>query len=1739
VKLRGFSVFYDFFEGYVFMKPNMIKKWSIALLVAAGATGLTGCEGMRVDDGASTATNNGNIAVSPNGAALKGNLSGTVTNDFGTGVSGVTVYSYGRQTTTDAGGNWILENVPVTGININSTAQNLEQTTDVVSQGNIYISYSKPGYAEYKSRISNPGVITHYGTAGGNPNSIVVDGLIASEAIQLPLLVNTITGVLVNKASYFSDPVGEYAMASGISVRLIPAVDVVNNAYDSEATVCYEGCGFYSVEELQATTGADGTFSFTKVPKIPGGYIMRVDDPKYRPMARPNDGTGFSYDYDAGTLGTLANPDSPWGVSVQAHENQNYWWGIDFDVKTQSGATTFLDTLYVGDYLVATLNVVEGITVGGKYGFPDEASGETSDDGHNALDAALDPNNDNIIDSNIVDLGVTPLKFVFSGDMIPHKGSEIPTNAIVVFDNNGNQLTWDATATSVSGRTLSLQLASTPNAGSTIFIRLHRDVFADMDGTRLTQTVDPNNATFTSDAGPTSSDPANDLNYYTEYSVVYVNPLITAAQVQNVVQASINRAIPLTRSLTLVGNTAATAIGARTAPQTSMTSLQASDARVEELVDAMLVRATATTAINVDTDAAGATAAGTNDDNRVTFVGNAANISFTAVNGGNYRVTVLDDNGITLTVADTTATQATATDTATGGAGATALNLAVGNNATGSTFLDFTASVGAAGSSTATIQLTNVAAGFIVTISRINDFGDVISASASQTVTLADDFEPHVAIQNSNFNGQDTVVRQVSPIAINAAAAVGALGTGNINSDMTSEMLFQCGIETSDDNGEAEVGDAAYFFPKLNLSASLYDKSNLRAHTEAAAPADLLSTAMDQGQAGFTQAEDFNNALTGALLVQALGTPLLSTTPATETTFGTTDNTSRNDEYYNAADYTGWGLQQVVSATPACTYYMGDLNNVTGTFSGSWYPSDAAGIPTSVTPVADDDNNAATVPPALANFTVSGTYPFTLIGGGATTGTLLKESAAITGCDAGATSQYDFSRTVVLNMTESVVAPTDLAAFMNQTGVCGQTNIVSTSELASSTSGITAISDRSAAYNNDHLLLTFGDWRTIDDSNHFTSNQQNLIANDLSEGSSLNDLMQIVTLADASGITATAGNGRGVLIVDATPAMATVLSHDGLNLTMKFDQSIRVNTALTTAGAALNEFVIEGEGGSTYTFNLGTTAAAPTQGTVSRDTAYVDRYGSNVVAANTPVDITVVSAVNPDANVPAGNANSMVTITMSDPATGSGSSSASIRGVDFSDYFNEMSYNSANAASGLSSVATATMLGGGFFMNYDNLQDNNFNSWTAVETYDQYDGANGPRILGVDGQGPQLTAVTQLAAAAAADLSGRETDATYLHASTGIAVTSLHVTTVADDDIIYTPAATSTVPIASANGDQELAQLYGYVNGAIAAKGTNTRLVIKTNAANLDISDAVAYIYDVDQQAGAVGGGQGLSEAAGGTFLLPTDASVVLTGGTFSQAGALQAGVVASSGSTLVVELPALATPTAGDFIVIQNLVVEPDTATNANDGHVYSIHIPIPAAQALTAAGGTAPATTEATTLTNLTSPPVVYKHVYLGGAANDTSNITAIKTGTNFTSATASASIDFNFQEPLATAVTATWSRGDDDDGTGAAALADVNTVDFGITPAVSTAANSQAATADAEGLSLTMAGNVAEGTTDHRVGHDATLTVNLSDHSGNPSSFVVRFQKGHGELINNGLSAGEDGQAVLNIISGSAID
>ena len=112
------------------MKPNMIKKWSIALLVAAGAAGLTGCDGLRVDEGASESDHSGIVAD----RTITGKLSGIVVDEYGQSLEGVSVSAYGVSTTTDAGGTWTLNDVPITNLVISNVYDN-GTSTDVATDG--------------------------------------------------------------------------------------------------------------------------------------------------------------------------------------------------------------------------------------------------------------------------------------------------------------------------------------------------------------------------------------------------------------------------------------------------------------------------------------------------------------------------------------------------------------------------------------------------------------------------------------------------------------------------------------------------------------------------------------------------------------------------------------------------------------------------------------------------------------------------------------------------------------------------------------------------------------------------------------------------------------------------------------------------------------------------------------------------------------------------------------------------------------------------------------------------------------------------------------------------------------------------------------------------------------------------------------------------------------------------------------------------------------------------------------------------------------------------------------------------------------------------------------------------------------------------------------------------------------------------------------------------------------------
>jgi hypothetical protein len=562
-----------------------------------------------------------------------------------------------------------------------------------------------------------------------------------------------------------------------------------------------------------------------------------------------------------------------------------------------------------------------------------------------------------------------------------------------------------------------------------------------------------------------------------------------------------------------------------------------SEARLDELQDALYTR--------IDRERNGGAAgaiSGTGVDENVTR--DTAVVQFTAENEATYRLRVRDASGVSLALADAAGGIELGSGTTTFAGQTTSAAVTVGASA-GSSFVDFVATVGEdTDNATAIITINSVvgfsgdtAVGYTATIMRLNDFGDEIATSAV-TVELNENVEPHVAIQNSNFNGQDTLVDLLKP-------STGALATGAnpLDSRDTAEVLIEFGIPKTDDAGEAEAGDTLYYFPKLNLTASLYDKSTYRALSETGG---LLSIA--------TAAEDSSD-VDDNMINNAEKTPLLAINTgsgrfADDTKVGRTA-TGRSDEFYTTADYNSW--LGTIAGNPSCTSYVASITTTggTSTFNG-WYLRDAAGNPTgaliSTAALTAIAGYASVTEPSVAD-------------------TVVNEDSSVTSCGVGA-QPGEAETTIVLDMTEPVSAPDNLTTFAAKPGVLGQINIPA-GELADN---ILAITAGTPGFNADHLLVTLKDWRTVDDSKRYQNSAQGRtnLANTEGEGISKTDLMQIVGLVDTDGVAATGGNGQGVVFVDATPPMAisATASDDGstVSLTIEFDQPITASEVFVVHG---------------------------------------------------------------------------------------------------------------------------------------------------------------------------------------------------------------------------------------------------------------------------------------------------------------------------------------------------------------------------------------------------------------------------------------------------------------------------------------------------------------------------------------------------------------------------------------------
>ena len=614
---------------------------------------------------------------------------------------------------------------------------------------------------------------------------------------------------------------------------------------------------------------------------------------------------------------------------------------------------------------------------------------------------------------------------------------------------------------------------------------------------------------------------------------------------------------------------------------------------------------------------------------------------------------------------------------------------------------NFTASA----NTTYSIYFTQATANDNISITRYDSDGIKITTSKT-TVSLRDNFEPHVALQHSNHNGQDILINASSPQFDN-----GTTVSGDNSSDPNnlSEMIVEFDADPDNVPSKADKMTDRYYFPKYNLTASLYDKFGFRDLSDNSSLKTTASSAEDLDNSSYSSVSDQR-------LENSEKTPLLAVNkPGSDSSaFGTT-STGRSDEFYTTADYNAWATTQTIAAGPACSYYSAELSNVTGSFTGNWYPSNSVGTVTpGSSPVNDSDNDNSTVPSSLTGYSITSTF---ILGGSTSSGNILSGPS---GCGTPAQTVYGYERPVKINLTEPVSQITSLSEFSSTMGVLDQSNIPS-GELSENIASITAVADK------DYMNIQLTDWRTIDASKHFTSDNQTVVANTEAEGISKQSLMQIVGMADSDNVSATAGNGRGVVFVDATPALATSLTvtdtGSDIRVTISFDQPIQGG----------RNFRLYGFGGQNNATNSSSIYYEFVPNTNTGQNTVTRRLSNN---GNVVGLMDVFSTADSDNISTASYSESIsgntLTISILDNITD-----------DFSNFFAALSDNTSTNLSADNNVDPS------FYIDYDNMTDLNFNSWNKVEYYDAYltngggptnDRSNqlGPRLVGADNLRPKI-----------------------------------------------------------------------------------------------------------------------------------------------------------------------------------------------------------------------------------------------------------------------------------------------------------------------------------------------------------------------------------------------------------------
>lgn len=262
------------------MKQNYWKILGIAFLVSISFA-LIGCEKGAVEG--STATDDhvsgeGNQGLIEDRKDLMAKLTGIVLSNQGTPLADATVSAYDKTTTTSASGLWVLNDVPVSDVDV--TQQLDGNVADLLEV--IPVSIQKEGYTSATVYVGTTAVISdsaHEGAdvdGGGDsgsaeaPNTVVVSGLIGTSGdVVLNALNNTIVGSLRN--------VMNGVQVANLKLSLVPAAAVIAKG---------AGAVIPGMDTVTAMTDDKGSFAFENV-AANTAYTININSVGWKSSAPP------------------------------------------------------------------------------------------------------------------------------------------------------------------------------------------------------------------------------------------------------------------------------------------------------------------------------------------------------------------------------------------------------------------------------------------------------------------------------------------------------------------------------------------------------------------------------------------------------------------------------------------------------------------------------------------------------------------------------------------------------------------------------------------------------------------------------------------------------------------------------------------------------------------------------------------------------------------------------------------------------------------------------------------------------------------------------------------------------------------------------------------------------------------------------------------------------------------------------------------------------------------------------------------------------------------------------------------------------------------------------------------------------------------------------------------------------------------------------------------------------------